>query len=207
MGNEVSVPEPVSSNEVSPGPANGGAPKSRSNERGPYWSRLRDDDVQVQRYVEQSEAPFNYVVSFRAPDACDPGNELFQCAPFRPGADRIDVNNALRFGEEFTTYEPGHAVNTELVGRSPFIARGEGILQNIDVDTSMRPEPSYADAVRSRKHVEELDLTSRVLPPVDAYSTNCANPFEIRVDDGTDIPRGGASTRVSLRNAEKYASR
>lgn len=171
----------------------------------PYWSRLRDDGLQEDLYYTMSEAPGRYAVSFAIPDMCNPSSDgNMQCSQWHPGSRIVDDNNRLRFGEEFRSYEPGHAVSTELWGRSPFIARGEGILNNIDKDTFLRSEPSDPESIRDRKGPETMDMTSRRIPPLDSYAFSCQPPFEVRVDQGLDEPRGGVSTRVDVRNRQKY---
>lgn len=173
------------------------------------WSRLRDDMDQLQRYDAQSVAPFNYTVSFGRQSGCSSTFADFaQCRTWAPAGDLADINNQLRFGEDYTTYEPGHPISTELVGRSPFVARGEGLLKGgIDLDTSFRSEVSNPEVIRARKIIEEIDLVSRKMPPLDVTYSPCSNIFSVVADNGEKFPRGGNPTRVILRNREKYVTR
>lgn len=169
------------------------------------WSRIRDDMDQLKRYDMQSAAPFDHKLSFGLQNGCDPMfSDFFQCRAYAPGGDRADINNVLRFGEDFRTYEPGHAVSTELAGRSPFLARGSG---SIDVDSSLRADMSNADIIRQRKSVEELDLVGFKLPPANGIAAGECGSYSVIADNGTNVPRGGDPTRVYVRNAEKYVRR
>lgn len=162
------------------------------------FSRLRDDAVQLERYDAQSAAPFNYLTSFGNQAGCAP--QAYQrCRAWAPGAELLDASNSLRFGEPFETYEPGHPVSTELVGRSPYIGRGEGILTNIDTDSALRSNMSNPGVVRARKLVTEKDLFSTILPPLDIRSLTECEPYRVVVDDASR----GMPTRVVARNAKK----
>lgn len=111
----------------------------------------------------------------------------------------MDASNTLRFGEPFQTYEPGHTVSTELIGRSPYMGRGEGMLANIDTDSALRSNMSNPGVVRAKKLVTEKDLFASILPPLDAHSANECDPYRVVVDDASR----GMATRVVARNEKK----
>jgi hypothetical protein len=157
------------------------------------WARLRGDDLETKRYEAQTRAPFVYMTSFGQQAGCRPDTtEYRQCRTWAPGGDIMAASNELWVGEPFITYEPGHAVSTELVGRSPYKARGEGMLANIDTDSALRSEISDPRAIRAGKTTEDMFL--KILPPLDGPA------YKIVTDDGTGLPRGGDPTRVIARN-------
>lgn len=173
----------------------------------PYWSRLRDDELNVQRYYGMSEGPFKYVTSFGEDGRCniETQDAHANCKQYHPVSDVIDASNMLRFGEPFETYEPGHSVSTELIQKSVFVARGEGMLSEIDNDSGLRPEPSNVRHIRARKDIEGTDLTHLHLPPLDVQYAPCNTLYAVVADNGE--PRGGLATRVSARNSVPYVAR
>lgn len=171
-------------------------------------TRIKEDSGYLSARNVRSTTPFNYTMT----EAMQPGcsivpnaDQYVQCNKTWGPSKDADANNYLRFGEEFTTYEPGHAVSTELMQHSFYVGRGEGIVKKhqIDLESSLKLPP-HADAndIRGRERIREADITGRRFPPNTgvAVPRGCPKIYE-RVIVEPNGPRGGRPTRVDVRNA------
>lgn len=170
-------------------------------------TRIKEDPGYLSARNTRSTTPYTYTMTEGMQPGCSivpNADQYVQCNKTWSNNDN-DASNYLRFGEDFTTYEPGHAVSTVLQQHSFYAGRGEGIVKKhqVDLESSLllAPKPNAAD-IRGRDRIRETDVTARKFPP----STGVAVPRGChRIYDGVVIesggPRGGRSTRCDVRNA------
>lgn len=158
-------------------------------------TRIKEDQGYLTARNVRSTTPFNYTMTEALQPGCSivPNADQYVQCNKTWGSQDADANNYLRFGEEFTTYEPGHAVSTQLMQHS-FYAGLESSLKL----------PPHADAndIRGRERIREADVTGFKFPPNTDVSVprGCSKIYE-RVVVEPNGPRGGRATRVDVRNA------
>lgn len=169
-------------------------------------TRIKEDPGYVNARNLRSTTPYNYTMT----EGMQPGCSIVSHADDYTLCDKTwanhdnDASNYLRFGELFTTYEPGHAVSTVLQQHSFYAGRGEGIIKKhqVDLESSLKlpPKPDAAD-IRSRDRIRESDVTARRFPPSPGVPVprGCSKIYDrVVVESG---PRGGRATRCEVRNA------
>jgi hypothetical protein len=171
--------------------------------------RVRYDDDYWQARNQRSSGNFAYRMSDGHQDGCSvlpAPQDYLQCDARFQSRDAV-MNNYLRFGEPFTSYEPGHSVSTPLQAHSVYKGRGEGVIQRgqIDIESALiiPPKADAAD-IRNRSRIREIDETSRKFPPTlgPRVPRGCPQIYEtIVVESKAFGPHGGRSTRADLRNA------
>lgn len=170
-------------------------------------TRIREDSGYIQARDHRSMTPYAYTMTDGFQPGCKiiPNTDDYAQCNKTWGSDNPNVSNYLRFGEKFTTYEPGHAVSTELKQHSFYAGRGEGIVKKglVDLESSLKlPSVANAEDVRGREALREVDVTARRFPPNLGPSVpqGCPRIYE-RVVVESMGPRGGRPTRVDVRNA------
>lgn len=170
-------------------------------------TRVREDSGYIQARDIRSTTPYTYTMTDGMQPGCSilPAADQYDQCNKTWGSDNPEVSNYLRFGEQFSTYEPGHATSTVLQQHSFYAGRGEGIVQKhlVDLESSLKlPPHANAEDVRGREAIREADVTALRFPPnVGTYvPRGCPKIYE-RVVIESSGPRGGRPTRVDVRNA------
>lgn len=175
-------------------------------------TRIAENDGYLQARTLRSTTPYSYTVSEGLQAGCTiipDAHDYMQCNKTWANTDN-DASNYLRFGEDFSTYEPGHAVSMVLQQHSFYAGRGEGIVARnlVDVESSLKlpPKPDAQD-IRGRERLREIDETPRKFPPNmgPRVPRGCSRIYE-RVVVEAGGPRGGRSTRCDVRNAALTSS-
>ena len=152
-------------------------------------SRLYDDSPFIKYQNMQSTLPYSYLTNFNYQAGCNTGMlpRTSECRPFFIGANTIDGDSSLR--EKLThagSVEYGR-VNTELVNRSAYKARGEGRFDgaSVDIETALLAPES--------QHSRERVISEKSYIPLMFYQQNCKLAAE-------NYLRGGVTTRCQAVN-------